>query len=291
MYRRASVRHTATERSPRVDDANEGSVGSGPLTPYPWLDVRLQQLQGHALHFWGDAAVREQALRSILDAFINGDQGRMQTALHVVDDAVVAGMQALGFPRGPVNGIRLRRIGALGLKRPTCELEIDALDLRRALTSAHSPDEVIETWIHESAHARVTPWAANYRTEADTWRGYEEGLAEGCAKLIGYLGALSTSGTPYERYRAGYDRLVLALDTNRESLYRHLWPHHPGTVRQSFTDTVDDLYHQRRRRHLTLDERRDVQDLADEIFDSSQEDVFDPVIARRIEQDWRRILP
>ena len=91
--------------------------------------------------------------------------------------------------------------------------------------------------------------------------------------------------------RRSYELLADALGTSREAMYRRFWPSEPGTIRDSFTDVIDDLYHEDKGRRLTLQERRDALDLADELFASSRQHVFNRAIERRIERDWRGRLP
>ena len=81
---------------------------------------------GDAPQFWADPVARERMLREILDAFLANDQLRLDAAVRAVDDAVTTGMRALGFTRATVRAIRVRTIGALGEKWPSCELDIDA---------------------------------------------------------------------------------------------------------------------------------------------------------------------
>jgi hypothetical protein len=272
---------------------NRAPMHSGRLPPsYPHLDVRLQQLGEDALHFWGDSTVRERALRDILDAYASRDSPRLDAALLTVDNAVVAGMRALGFARAPIAAIRARQLfGALGQKSPSCNLDIDVVTLRRALAITGRPDSVIETWVHESAHGRRRPWNSAHHAERANWNGYEEGLAEGLAKEVARLGALSPGEQAYVRYRRGYELLADALRIPREELYRRLWGYEVGAVRLAFTDAVDDLYHQSSTRRLSLQARRAVRELADEIFDTSKRHQFDRAFDQRLRRAWRRRLP
>ena len=203
----------------------------------------------------------------------------------------LAGMHVLGFQRGAINGIKVRRLASLGLKRPTCELELDVRQIRRALTAPLRPDSIMETWIHESAHARISPWARDFRSEQSHWLGYEEGLAEGLTSVIVRLGALSSNIGAYVRYRRGFELLAEAIGVPAEDLYRRLWVHEPGSVRRAFTDVVNDLYHLTRGRMLTLQERRDLQDQADVVFDTAVEHVSGRTIERAMRNAWRTVLP
>jgi hypothetical protein len=241
--------------------------------------------------FWADPVARERMLREILDAFLANDRLRLDAAVRAVDDAVTAGMGALGFTRDPVRAIRVRTTGALGEKWPTCELDIDAGDLHQALHVRQRPDSVIETWLHESAHARRTPWASGWRAEYRRWPGCEEGLAEAASKEIARLNGLGPGVGVYRRYRAGYDLLADALRLPRQDILRSFWQHENGAVRQAFTDVVDALYHQTKGRNLTLQERREVQTFADDLFDTRSSSLFDPSIEQQIRQEWQKRLP
>jgi hypothetical protein len=111
------------------------------------------------------------------------------------------------------------------------------------------------------------------------------------AKEVARLGTLASALQPYQRYRRGYELLAEALRVSCVDLYLQLWPHETGTLRQAFTDVVDDLYHQDRGRSLSLQERRDVQVQADLIFDTTTEMLFDRSIERWIRREWHRRFP
>jgi hypothetical protein len=258
---------------------------------YPHLDARLQQLTGDALHFWGDSAVRRRSLEVVLDAYTQGDSPRLEAALRAVDQAIVDGLRALTFDRDSIKALRLRSLGVLGQKSPLCYLDLDADELRLALTVSHNPDTVVETWIHESVHARKRPWSVEYRTELEQWIGYEEGLAEMLSRQVSRLGALGSQLQPYERYHSAYESLAETLRVTPEELVRRFWAYEPGTVRQAITDVVDDLYHLSRGRHLSLQERLDVQTEADTIFDSAMEHLFSRAIERYMRRRWQTNLP
>ena len=261
-----------------------------PPPPYAHLDARLQQLPGAALHFWGDAAVRRAALQEILDAYTAGDTVRLDAALSAVDDAVVAGMQALGFDRAPINGLRFRRLSSLGQKRPTCHIELDVLQARRALTVPSRPDSIVETWIHESIHARRRPWAADYVAEQHGWVGYEEGLAEGLTGFVARRGGLTRGRQAYRRYCRAYELLAETMQVEVEQIYVRLWPNEPGALRRAFTDIVDDLYHRHRGRSLSLQDRMAVLAAADTMFASHMEHQYDRGIERDMRRAWQECL-
>lgn len=269
-------------------DQAEGVIG---VTLIDGPDERLLWLSVNARQFWLDGMARERMLRAIYDAFLQDDLSRLEASAQAVDDAVVSGMVALDFGRAPIRAIRVRTTGGLGEKWRTCELDIDATGLRDALFVRRQPDRVVETWLHESAHARQTPWSTEWDTEYRRWSGYEEGLAEAASKEIARLAGLGTGAVVYRRYRAGYDVLAEALRLPREDVLRSFWHYENGAVRQAFTDVVDALYHQTRGRALTLQARRDIQAFADDLFETRSGSHFDSSIEQQIRQEWRARLP
>jgi hypothetical protein len=200
-------------------------------------------------------------------------------------------MGALAFDRAPINGIGVRRLASLGLKRPTCELELDILQFRRALTVTQQPDSIVETWIHESAHGRRNPWAVDYQREQASWLGYEEGLAEGMTRVMIQRGGLSPGAQAYVRYYRAYELLADVLQVTPEEMYLLLWSHEPGTIRRAFTDVVSELYHRSRGRELSLRERMSVLIAADDMFDSSMEHVSGRTVDRMMRRAWQGSLP
>jgi hypothetical protein len=261
------------------------------VSPFEDFDARLRQLTGDARHFWSDHLARERMLRAIHGAFLSADTPSLASATRAVDDAVTAGMRALGFSRDPVRTIRVRTTGGLGEKWRTCELDVDAAALEDALLVRQQPDRVAETWLHESVHARHAPWSSGWSSEYRHWSGYEEGFAEAVAKEIARLARFGPGVVVYRRYRAGYDLLADALGLPRENLFRVFWQHENGAMRQAFTDVVDALYHQTRGRTLTLRQRHDIQTFADDLFATRSSPRFDASIEQQIRQEWQRRLP
>jgi hypothetical protein len=151
---------------------------------------------------------------------------------------------------------------------------------------SHRPDGAVETWIHESAHARKRPWGTGYREELGRWAGYEEGLAEMLSKEVSRLCALNSTYQPYRRYRRAYETLGEVLRVTPEELSRQFWRYEAGTVRQAFTDVVDDLYHLERGRHLSLQQRLELLTTADTMFDSTMESKFSRSIERSMTRVW-----
>lgn len=110
------------------EEGTPAGGGPGPPDPYGRLDPALRRLRAEHLRIWGEARTRELALREIAEAYASADEGRLATAVRRVDEAVVAGLAALGLPRGPVSGIEVREFGGLWLGRVVCQ---GLRDLRR----------------------------------------------------------------------------------------------------------------------------------------------------------------
>jgi hypothetical protein len=55
--------------------------------------------------------------------------------------------------------------------------------VRAIVDLARGPDSTIRTWVHESIHGRRS-YADDHLAEYRTWSGYEEGLAEGLARIV-----------------------------------------------------------------------------------------------------------
>ena len=140
-------------------------------------------MRGDALLLWSDAAARRRAIDAIVGTFDAGEAG-LADAVQWVDDTVVAGLQALGLPRGDIRG--LVRINATlrpyGEKKPDCELILSGWHIRRLVADTRGPDTTFRTWVHESLHARQ-PYSERYREEYGPFRG-EEGMVEGLARML-----------------------------------------------------------------------------------------------------------
>src|SRR5437016_3138988 len=101
--------------------------GNGPAaTKYTHVHPALQTLTGDALDLWGDGAIREQALRDVLNAILAGDAAARARAVARVDGAVVSGLDVLGYPRGPVRSVDVEPLpSGYGVKGPNCDVRID----------------------------------------------------------------------------------------------------------------------------------------------------------------------
>jgi hypothetical protein len=204
----------------------------------------LGALDEHALRLWGDPATRSDMIAEIIALELDpsrvwpGEQ-RAKGAVAEVDEAVVAGLRALSLLRGPVREVRLESIGRgwLGRKEPECILRFDELVLR-ALPVQERADRVFKTWVHESIHARALP-VVGAAAERRDLRGYEEGLAEGLARLIVHDKAgIPSLEAAYTYYVDAYRTLATALGIEVEWLWHELWTYAPGEVRGGFPEML-----------------------------------------------------
>jgi hypothetical protein len=180
-----------------------------------------------------------------------------------VDDAVVAGLTALRFPRGPVRAVRVERVGRawLGRKVSDCAILFDDLVLAR-LTGRDRADRLFKTWLHESLHARALP-VLGVAAERRDFRGYEEGLAEGIARLITHeKAAIPHFEAAYTYYVEAYRTLAVVLGLDLETLWRQLWTYAPGAVRDGLTTLVD--------QYVGTASRTPAMALADAFFDTGR---------------------
>jgi hypothetical protein len=246
----------------------------------------LQRLTGDALVIWGDAQARRSALEAIVTAWEQGDEAATHRALRRVDDAVVAGLRALDLPRGPIGQIRCEPVGRgwRARKLPSCDLVLDAVVVRQSIRHLGSFNDVFRTWVHESIHARQ-PFSQGYQEESRVASGYEEGLAEGLARLVTRDRAgIAIREQSYTVYVAAYQALADVLAISAETLWRGLWELPPGGVRRSFLDVVVNGFG-----HLTNRQLRALRLRAETVFATSRagEVDIDRAILRR---EWERTL-
>jgi hypothetical protein len=237
--------------------------------PYPHLAPELRTLAGDALHLWGDAAERHRALAAILDAWETG-RPDLDALVARVDAAVVAGLAALGLPRGPVRAVRVVNAATrwLGQKVPDCTLLLAGDSLHQLLRSDAAPDAIFRTWVHESIHARQ-PYVPGARVEQRSARGYEEGMVEGLARFVTQQKAgMHPAGSSYAYYVQAYAALGRILNLEVEALWSRLWHYPTGNVRAAFVATVDDCCGVAL--GLTGAHHRRLQTVADTVFCSSR---------------------
>jgi hypothetical protein len=205
------------------------------MTPdYPPLSAPLQCLEEAERLFWGSAAERAALFR------LSAEGGT--AAILRVDAAVVAGLAALGLPRGPVRGVAVESAPGMlaGWKDPACTVHLSAEALSAYLQDG-LPDAIARIWVHESLHARQ-PYAPTYHSEYAAAAGYEEGMVEGLARSVlrDHAGMSALAGT-FEYYVTVYLALGDVLDVAVERLWRSLWQAPAGQVRARFPRVLADL--------------------------------------------------
>lgn len=202
------------------------------------------------------------------------DPAALERAVRRVDVAVVDGLRALGLPRGPVRRVSLDATLAIfapsGKKQADCTLIINGSLLETLLPDPRGPDTTFRTWVHESIHARQ-PFGAAHASEYRRQRGFEEGLAEGLARVVTRAKAgMDPRESSYQYYVTAYRSLARAFDLDLEQVWRRLWTRPLGAVRASFVDVVDDLRAERTRDRFTATQRGRLLVIADRVFDSDR---------------------
>lgn len=256
---------------------------------YSHLAPELRGLPADARAIWGDPDARRGALEAILDAGERRDPG-LDALIRRVDDAVVQGLAALGFPRGEFRAVELDIFGRnwAGRKRPDCTLLLDAGALGQLRQVMGIADAIFKTWVHESLHARA-PYSDRAPAEYGTWRGYEEGLAEGLARLIvnGKAGMMAPE-VSYDAFVRAYRALAVVVEIDVGRLWTELWSRLPGEVRAELPDVVDALRRGASRRSLTLRERTGLRMVGDRVFASGR--TADSADADMLERTWRAVF-
>ena len=164
--------------------------------------------------------------------------------------------------------MRVEFIGRPALKRPSCELLIDPDFIYDLLVNKQSPDAVWKAWIHESVHARA-PFRADWRSETAPHLGYEEALTEFFARAVMRRAGLSRSGEGYDYYAQSFSVLARAMGVGDEDLARGLFAFPVGAVRENFLAVVERLRSENDAQPLSEDQRQRLQELADEVFATS----------------------
>jgi hypothetical protein len=241
------------------------------ISPYPHLAPELQALRGESLRLWGDATQRLSALEAIVVAW-ETSAADLELAVARVDRAVVDGLQALSLPRGPIREVRIesRGRGWLGHKDADCSLVLDAERMSAVIRDLQRPDTVFRTWVHESLHARQ-PFAPSVGQEQRRFRGFEEGMVEGLARLVTLENARMTPlASSYDYYVGAYRSLADVLAINLEQFWRALWRSPTGEVQTAFMSVLDALQRERSGRDLIEPQRSRVQALAQQVFRSER---------------------
>lgn len=228
-------------------------------------------LSGDSLLLGGDAGERQRALEAVLEAWQAGSPD-LPDSIARVDQAIVAGLSALGLPRGLLRELRIEvsLSGWFARKDPSCDLLLAGDRLQATVRQSGRPDTMFRTWVHESLHARQ-PYSPQARIEYRSWSGYEEGLAEGLARLVTIEKAGMTPLTlSYDYYIAAYRALGTVLNVEPEQFWRGLWRFPPGEVRAGFGEVIDSLWRQRGESSLSVAQHARLVGVADQLFSSSR---------------------
>ena len=238
---------------------------------------------------WGEAAERRRAFEAILTGWETG-RPELRAAVGRVDEAIVAGLRALGLPRGVVREVRIESAGWgwVGRKHPDCSLVLDGEAIQDLIRLYDQPDTVFRTWVHESLHARQRH-AVSPDTESRSVRGYEEGLVEGLARRITRDKAGMNPLEPsYDYYVQAYRCLARLLGDDVEQLWRELWRFPTGQVRLEFVGVVLGRLRRISGYAMTAIQRSRLQVVADRFFSTSR--LWDQPDEGTMIQVWRSVF-
>jgi hypothetical protein len=250
-----------------VEPLGTGGDNEREPVPYPHLAPELRTLTGDALDLWGVAPRRREALLAILTAWEAGSP-ELGARVARVDAAIEAGLRAVGLPRGPVRAVQVveARGPWLGRKDPDCTLLIAGDAMRQVILRQAQPDATFRTWVHESLHARL-PYAAGAGTEYRAAPGYEEGVAEGLARLVVHAGAgVPAVAGSFDYYVRAYAVLAQSIGVEAAVLWRALWEYSAGAVRAALPSVVDRLRRASMGQGLDRAQRARLQGIADQVF-------------------------
>jgi hypothetical protein len=260
--------------------------------PYPHLSPELRRLTGDSLGLWGNADERRRALAAVLAAWDGDRAASLPAAVRRVDDAVLAGLEALNLPRGLGWSAQVGSYGRAWIGHVaddgTIRFDVDWL---RYYIAADRVDRLFRAWLHESLHARgpALPVPATRHAEYPEWPGYEEGLADGLARVA----TAAKAGLPEEE--SAYDYLVEAYRAlgrvggiDVERLWRALWHHPQGEVRAHFVAAVEQMRQERASSRLEPRQRSRLIAVADRVFAAGhQRDRPDPAVLVRL---WETVF-
>jgi hypothetical protein len=231
------------------------------------LAPALRRLTGASLDLWGDANERHRAVAALVAAWDRGEPAGLAQAVDRIDGAVLAGLAAIGLGRQPASRIEVDSYGLRfrGRVTPGGSLQIDIERVRQQLAAGGSADRVFHTWVHESVHARA-PSTAGRAQEYRHWPGYEEGLAEGLARLLtNECARMTVEDAAYDFFVRAYSTLAQVAGVEIERLLRAVWRCPPGSVRDHFSETVAAAMIERDRT-LPLPQAVQLMRVADRVF-------------------------
>lgn len=198
----------------------------------------------------------------------------------------ISGWDHADLERHPIR-LQVKRIPANGITFPPRDVEISER-LLASIGTGSSADSVVRTWVQELVHVRaVIP--DDYWLETHHFTGYEEGLAEGVARLL----VIQDAGMhpllgPYSHYAYAYGQLAAVLEVPPKQLFSRLWVAPMGRVREWFPEVVRSILEDKGR--LVLDERRarHLREIADDLFDESKTRA--PVDLEALQSGWEEAL-
>lgn len=250
-------------------DVGGTEVETRPAVRGPLSDD-LRGLSESSRRIWADPAERSRIIGEILDAEAAGDPDRLRARMAQIDAAIIEALALLGLPRGPIGQLIPAWVHHFaGRKSAECDLQISLPVMRSIASLDRGPDSLLRTWVHESLHGRQ-PYSDHHLAEYRTWSGYEEGMAEGLARIVvrGHAG-LDPLQPTYNYHVAVYGTLAEATEIDYELLLRTLWSQPAGRVRGALIDAIDINRRARSLPPLTFDQRHRLAELADIQFDSS----------------------
>ena len=241
---------------------------------------------------WGDAVEWRQAVAAVLAAWDGGSAAALLPAVRRVDAAVLAGLEALGLPRGPGWSAQVGSYGRAWIGHVaddgTIRFDVDWL---RYYVAADRVDRVFRAWLHESLHARgpALPVPATRHAEYPQWPGYEEGLADGLARVATAAKAgMPEEESAYDYFVEAYRALGQAGGGDVERLWRALWHHPQGEVRANFVAAVEQTRQERTSSRLEPRQRSRLMAVADRVFAAGhQRDRPDPAVLVRL---WETVF-
>lgn len=185
--------------------------------------------------------------------------------------------------------MRWRPGGRHGAKFPSCLLVLSGNYARSMFEIHNRPDSIFRTWIHESLHARQPFTAEEFLAEADEFKGYEEGLVEGLARIVvREKAAMETVDLAYDRYVRAYRTLAGILGTPPEHLWRELWAAGNGHVRAAFPAAIAGQLRSTRGQPLTAGAAAEMHQAADLLFATGREN--EDLTDSQMERIWRSVL-
>jgi hypothetical protein len=270
------------DRESRLETDEESTSVSRALHLIPEESRRL----------WLDTRYRHIVLGDIVAAVTYpGREDRLAAAVFVVDHAIEVGLAHLGLPRGAINlpvRVEPRAVGRNAVKYEDCRLVLSSSYLRMLPRYYSSLEPVFRTWLHESIHARQ-PYDEAWRAEFEPWEGYEEGLADGMANVLGsWAGAIIPETTDYVAYVQAYRTLATALQMSTWALWRRLWHFPTGQVRVGLLRMIEERYYQLTDRRLPADTAIRLRSTADALFASGRTGLDGS--DHEVMAQWREVL-